>query len=163
MEELSYVLTKNFVVCVAVRFFFFFHCRSFSPCWPLASLIFSPLLWNFHVFLPTKFVSFVLITRSRSFSVTHANVDIENKVEKDSTSLLFFLSNSPGGHAIFRQNHLELLVVSYLLSEIFYICMPVVRSDGRSGVRSRDYQNFSDGWTTKFRWVWAPLVRFARA
>ena len=27
--------------------------------WPLAFLIFSPPLWNFHVFLATKFVSFV--------------------------------------------------------------------------------------------------------
>ena len=33
-----------------------------------------------------------------------------------------------------------------LLIELFYIGMPVVRTDGRSvGVRSRDYQIFSDG------------------
>ena len=38
---------------------FFFHCRSFSPWWPLAFLIFSPPLQNFHVVLPTKNVSFV--------------------------------------------------------------------------------------------------------
>ena len=59
-----------------------------------------------HVFLPTKFV------------------------EKESTLLLFFLSKSPGGHAIFRQKHLELPVVSYLLIELFYIGMAVVRMDG---------------------------------
>ena len=35
--------------------------------------------------------------------------------------------------------------VAYLLVELFYIGMPVVRTDGRLGVRSRDYQNFSDG------------------
>ena len=34
----------------------------------------------------------------------------------------------------------------YLLTELFYIAMPVVRSGGRSlGVRSRDYQIFLDG------------------
>ena len=38
----------------------------------------------------------------------------------------------------------------YLLIEVFYIGMPVVRTDGRSGgrtvgVRSRDYQISSDG------------------
>ena len=34
----------------------------------------------------------------------------------------------------------------YLLIELFYIGMPVARTDGRSlGVRSRDYQIFSDG------------------
>ena len=31
-----------------------FHCRSFSAWWPLAFLIFSPPLQNFHVVLPTK-------------------------------------------------------------------------------------------------------------
>ena len=34
----------------------------------------------------------------------------------------------------------------YLLIELFYIGMPVVRTDGRSlGVRSRDYEIFMDG------------------
>ena len=32
---------------------FFFHCRSFSPWWPLGFLILSPPLQNFHVVLPT--------------------------------------------------------------------------------------------------------------
>ena len=85
-----------------------------------------------------------LITRSSSFSVIHTSVDIKNNFEKDSTLLLLFLSKSPGGHAISRQKHLEFCVVSYLLIELFYIGMPAVRTDGRSGVR------FSDGWITKF-------------
>ena len=54
-----------------------------------------------------------LITRSSSFSVIHVSVGIKNNVEKDS-SLTFFLSKSPDGHAISRQIHLELPVVSYL-------------------------------------------------
>ena len=29
--------------------------------------------------------------------------------------------------------------------KLFYIGMPVVRTDGRSNVRSRDYQHVSDG------------------
>ena len=32
----------------------FFHCRSFSPWWPLAFLSFSPLLQNFMLFLQQK-------------------------------------------------------------------------------------------------------------
>ena len=32
----------------------FFHCRSFSPSWPLAVLIFSPPLQNFMLFLQQK-------------------------------------------------------------------------------------------------------------
>ena len=48
MEEISY----------SFLFTLFFHCRSFSPWWPLAFLIFSPPLKNFHVVLPTKNVSF---------------------------------------------------------------------------------------------------------
>ena len=31
-----------------------------------------------------------------------------------------------------------------MMNELFYIGMSVVRTDGRVGVRSRDYQNFSD-------------------
>ena len=38
-----------------------FHCSSFSPWWPLAFLIFSPPLSNFHVFRPKKLASVVLI------------------------------------------------------------------------------------------------------
>ena len=42
-----------------VLLFTFFHCCSFSPSWPLAFLIFSPPLQNFHVVLPTKNVFFI--------------------------------------------------------------------------------------------------------
>ena len=59
------------------------------------------------------------------------SVGIKNNVEKDS-SLVFFLSKSPDGHAISRQIDLELPVVSYLLIKLFYIGMPVVRTDGRA-------------------------------
>ena len=76
-------------------FVFFFHFPSFSPCLPLAFLIFSPPLWNFHVFLPTKFVS-----------VIHVRVNIRNNVKKGTTFFSLSLSPSkrPGGHAIVLPN-----------------------------------------------------------
>ena len=57
MEELSYVLTQYFVSCVHVRFYvslpliFNLLAAGISHCLTAAL--------NFHVFLPTKFVSFV--------------------------------------------------------------------------------------------------------
>ena len=44
-------------------------------------------------------------------------------------SLLVSSSQNEGGYAISRQNNLEL---PYLLTELFYIGMPVVRMDCRS-------------------------------
>ena len=70
-----------------------------------------------------------LITRSSS--LLHVSVDVKNNVEKESTLLFCFLSKSPVGHGISRQKQLELSVVSYLLTGLFYIGMPVVRTDGR--------------------------------
>ena len=61
--------------------------------------------------------------------------------------LLFFLFKSPGGHVIsFQIKPWVAFGLPYLLIELFYIGMPVVWTDGRSvGVRSPDYQIFSDG------------------
>ena len=90
-------------------FAYIFHCLSFSPC--CCSLLAASIshcltvALNFHVFLPTKFVSFVF-------------------------------------------NHFFCYPREWI--ELFYIGMPVVRTNsrviGRSvGVRSRDYQIFLDG------------------
>ena len=96
----------------------------------------APPLWNFHVFLPAKFVSFDLNHSLELFLCLslflHVSVNIKNNVEKDTTLVLFFLSKSSGGHTISPPKHLELSVVSYLLTELFYIGMPVVRTDGRA-------------------------------
>ena len=57
MEELSYVLTQYFVSCVHVRFYF-----SLPLIFTLLAASISHCLTaalNFHLFLPTKFVSFV--------------------------------------------------------------------------------------------------------
>ena len=61
MEETSYVLTKKFVSCVPARFLF--HCRSFSPYWPLKFIIFILKFDFFLVFV------FCFISRSSPFSV----------------------------------------------------------------------------------------------
>ena len=65
--------------------FIFFHCRSFSPCWPLAFLICLTAGMKFSRFSPL-----FLITRSGSFSVIHVSVDIKNNVEKDSILFVGF-------------------------------------------------------------------------
>ena len=51
----------------------------------------------------------------------------------------------------------------YLLIELFYIGVPVVRTGGRSGgVRSLDYQNVSDAKVTKFSYSWCSAARASR-
>ena len=132
-------------------FAFIFHCRSFSPCWPLAFLFVSQPLWIFMFFFLQNWSLLFSITRCSSSSVIHVSVNNKNNVEKDTTLLLFFLSKSPGGNAIsFQIKPSVAFQLPYLLVELFYIGMPVVRTDsrviGRSvGVRSRDYQILSDG------------------
>ena len=81
-------------------FVFIFHCRSLSTCWPLAFLIVSQPLWIFMFFFLQNSSLLFSDTRSRSFSVIHVSVNIKDNVEKDTTLLLFFLSKSPGDHAI---------------------------------------------------------------
>ena len=55
-------------------FAFIFHCRSFSPCWPLAFLIVSQPLWIFMFFFLQNSSLLFSITRSSSFSVIHVSV-----------------------------------------------------------------------------------------
>ena len=118
-------------------FAFIFHCCSFSLCWPLGFLIFSPPLWIAMFFFLRNLSPLFSITRSSSFSVIHVSVNIKNNAEKDTTLLLFFLSKSPGGHVIsFQIKPWVAFGLPYLLIELFYIGMPVVRTDGRSLARS---------------------------
>ena len=135
--------TQYFVSYVHVRFYF-------SP-----PLIFTFLVASISHFLTATRFFFLRnssplfsITRPSSFSVIHVSVSyIKNNVEKDTNLLLLFLSKSPGGHVIsFQIKPWVAFGLPYLLIELFYIGIPVVRTDGRSlGVRSRDYQIFSDG------------------
>ena len=144
-------------------FAFIFHCRSFSLWWPLAFSL-SHSRFECSCFSCYKNSSaFFSITRSNSFSVIHVSVNIKNNVEKD-TTWLFFLSKSPAGHTIsFQIKPWIAFGLPYLLIELFYIGMPVVRTNGRSGgVRSRDYQIFSDRWFTHFLLIVLHCARFAR-
>ena len=81
MEELSYVLTKDFVFFVHVRFYFFtaahFHFAATISHFLTAAMKF-PCFSSNEIRLPS------------SFSVVHVRVNINNKVEKDTTLLLFF-------------------------------------------------------------------------
>ena len=107
-------------------FAFIFHCRSFSPCWPLAFLIFSPPLWISMFFFLRNSSPLFSITRSSSFSVIHVSVNIKNNAEKDTTLLLFFLSKTPGSHVIsFQIKPIELLLSCHTcwLSYFTLVCL----------------------------------------
>ena len=144
-------------------FAFIFHCRSFSPCWPLAFLIVSQPLWIFMFFFLQNSSLLFSITRSSSFSVIHVSVNIKNNVEKDTTLLLFFLSKSPGGHAIsFQIKPWVAFRFPYLL---FYIGMPVVPTDSRVvgwwvGWCTVTWLSNSD---TTFSYPWCSAARASRA
>ena len=125
------------ILSPVLMFAFIFHCRSVSPCWPLAFLIVSQPLWIFMFFFLQNSSLLFSITRSSSFSVIHVSVNIKNNVEKDTTLLLFFLFKSPGGHAFsFQIKPWVAFRLPYPLIELFYIGMPVLRTDGRAGGRS---------------------------
>ena len=85
------MLTKDFVSCVHVRYYFFaaadFHLATSISHFLNAAMKFSCFSSN-EIRLPN------------SFSVMYEGVNINNSVEKDTTLLAFFLSKSPGGHAI---------------------------------------------------------------
>ena len=70
-----------------------------------------------------------------------------------------------GGYAISRQNKLELHVDCHTswLSYFTLVCLWSARKVSRAvGVRSRDYQIFSDGQITTFSYSWRSAARFAR-
>ena len=79
------------------------------------------------------------MTRSGSFSVVHVSANIKNNAEKDTTLLLFFLLHKT----------LSCIWVAIPIDRVilhWYACGAAGRSLARSlGVRSRDYQIFSDG------------------
>ena len=95
------------ILSPVIMFAFVFHCRSFSPCWPLAFLIVSQLLWIFMFFFLQNSSLLFSTTRSCSFF-------------QITSMLLFFLSKSPGGYAIFSKQNLELhLGFHTLVPEVF--------------------------------------------
>ena len=135
---------RGIVVCAYPIFFFpvfmfvyIFHCPSFSPWWPLAFHVVSPPHWIFMFFFLQNSSLLFSVTHSSSFSVIHVSVNIKNNVEKDTTLLLFILSKSPCGHAIsFQIKPWVAFGLPYLLIELFYIGISVVRTDSRTVGRS---------------------------
>ena len=74
-SNLHIILWRNCRMCLpsilspVFMFTFIFHCRSFSPCWPLAFLIIvSQPLWIFMSFLLQNSSPLFSIVRSSSFS-----------------------------------------------------------------------------------------------
>ena len=117
MEELSYILIKDFVSCVHVCLYFFtaahFHLT--------ASISYF-----------SHFIFMFFFQRNRlpsSVSVIHVSVNIKNNIKKDKTLLVFFLSLKV--RAVMRFSSVA-FGLPYLLIELFYISVPVVRTDGRS-------------------------------
>ena len=74
------------------------------------------------------------ITRSSSFAVIHLSVNIKINVEKETTLLFFFLSLKIRAAVRFSS---VVFGLRYLLIKLFYIGVPVVQADGRSGGRTR--------------------------
>ena len=125
MEELSYVFTQCFVSCVHGAHFHLAGRKHFA---------FSPPLWISMFFFLRNSSPLFSITRPSSFSVIHVSVNIKNNAKKDTTLLLVLLSNSRGGHEIsFQIKPWVAFGLPYLFIELFYIGMPVVRTDGQAG------------------------------
>ena len=82
----------------------FFRCHSVSPWWPLAFLIFLTAAVKFQ----RNWSPLFFISRSSSFFVIHVNVDIKSKSKErigfTVVVVVFFISKSPGGYAIYRRN-----------------------------------------------------------
>ena len=128
----------EYVVCayrcfVVFLFTFFLHCRSFSACWPLF-LIFSPPI---SVFPPTKFVSCVL---SNALALLLTALLKTLKFSRTWLCCWFFSLLSPDGLSLSKKSRWTLgfppknpvLHLPYLLIELFYIGMPVVRKGVRT-------------------------------
>ena len=131
---LTHFILEN-VVCahrcfVVFLFTFFLHCRSFSPCWPLF-LIFSFSHRQFLCFSSNEicllFLSNALALLSTSlktlkFSRTWVCCWLFSRLSPDGLSL----SKNSGWTLGFPPKN-PVLHLPYLLIELFYIGMPVVR------------------------------------
>ena len=123
-------------------FAFIFHCYSFSPCWPLAFLIFSPPLWISMFFFLRNSPPLFSVTRSSSFSVIHVSVNIKKKTLKKTRlcCCFLFLKVRAAKHLGCHTCWLSYFTLVYMW------CGRTVGPVARSlGVRSLDYQIFSDG------------------
>ena len=179
MEELSYVFLFTFFSLPLI-----FTLR----WWPLAFLILSPPLQNFHVVLPTKkcllcflslaldlcrpfsrwaslacrllslflCLSLALYSKFVDMTINLSLILLKTRIQRQFPLSIFLFIESllvsalqdAGGYAISRQNNLELHLGCHAcwLSYFTWLCLWCGWTVRRSvGVRSRDYQIFSDG------------------
>ena len=120
------MLTKDFVSYVHVPLYFFtaahFHLAASISHFLTAEMKFS-CFSSYEIRLPS------------SFSVIHVSVNIKNNVENDTNLFCYFLSLSLSlslkVRAAMRFSSVALRL-PYLLIELFYIGVLVVRTEGRS-------------------------------
>ena len=173
MEERSYVFSFTFF---SLPLIFTLH------WWPLAFLILSPLLQNFFVVLSTtKMPPLFFFLRPRSLSPFFSRwaslacrllpffpVFLCRTQKQFPLSVFVFIDSltvsalqDAGGYAIFRQNNLELHLGCHTCwFTLFYIGMPVVRTDGGRSVYGHVITKFL-GWVDLLTHG-ASLARFAR-
>ena len=98
------------------------------------------------------------ISRSSSFSFIHVNVDIkiQSKEIIGFVVVVFFLSKSPGGHAIYPRNARVLETQTFTAA---YMKGVDVRTDVRTIFSE---PNFLDSQITKFSYPWCSAARFGR-
>ena len=90
-------------------FHYFFHGRSFLPCWPLAFLIFLPQLWIFFMFfLPVNFVSFLFFLFFESFTPA-----LSRRQCSDSIGDMQGVDGQTDGRSSDYQNFLHLQVTNF--------------------------------------------------
>ena len=128
-SNLSYVLNKDFVSCVHVRFYFFTAGAHFHLAASISHFITAAMKFS-------CFSSNEIRLRS-SFSVIHVSVNIKTNVEKDTTCSFFFLSKSPGGNAIFFRCIWVTMALDWV---ILYWC--ACGADWRSVARARAAKGF---------------------
>ena len=104
---------------------FIFHCRSFSPCWPLLAA------WALAFLCFSSYENRLLYFQWLALALSL----LKNNAEKDTTLLLFFLSKSPGAHVIsFQIKPWVLFGLPYLLIELFFTLACLWRSLARCTV-----------------------------
>ena len=123
------MLTTNFVSCVHVMF----SLLSFSPYWPPAFLIFSPPLWNFHVFSSNEIRRLGVHSLALALSLFSVSLWVYTSKITSKKHDFFFFSKSPGHSKLNLELHLgyHTCWLSY-----FFVGVPVVRTDGWSGGRT---------------------------
>ena len=145
VKLLSYTFYGWNVVSVPVHFFSLPH-------------IFTLLWWplqNFHVVLPTKICLLCFLS-----------LGLRNNFRSPFSSLLTVLLS------LLYKTPVAMRFPAKISSSCIWVAIPVdwvilpwyaCGADGRSGVRSRDYQIFSDGYITSFSYPWcSPGVLRAR-